>query len=70
MNVLCTFKIKIESQNSEHGCFKHIHTKIKMSTPSQEPLMSSKATNKDLKEMDVLYNQDREPKFEPGYHIE
>ena len=22
MNVLCTFKIKIESQNSEHGCIK------------------------------------------------
>ena len=32
----------------------HIHIKIKMPNPSQEPLSSSKALNEDLKEMDVL----------------
>ena len=29
--------------------------KTKMSTPSQEPPVSSKAPNEDLKEMDVLF---------------
>ena len=32
----------------------HIKIKIKMPNPSQEPPMSSKAPNEDLKEMDVL----------------
>ena len=71
VDVLCTFKIKIksqnldygcikikiESQNSDHGCIKtidHIHIKIKMPNPSQEPPASSKAPNEDLKDMDVL----------------
>ena len=47
MYVLCTFKIKAESQNLEHGC-------IMIPNPSQEPLQSSKATNQDLKEIYVL----------------
>ena len=58
MDVLCTFKIKIESQNSYHGYTKisdHIQIKIKMPNPSQEPLASSKVPNEDLKDMDVLY---------------
>ena len=36
MDVLCTFKIKIESQNSDHGCIKtsdHIQIMIQMPTP-------------------------------------
>merc|ERR1711954_38419 len=32
----------------------HIHVKIKMPNPSQEPPASSKAPNEDLKDMDVL----------------
>merc|ERR1711954_421268 len=58
MDVFCTFKIKIESQNSYHGYTKisdHIQIKIKMPNPSQEPLASSKVPNEDLKDMDVLY---------------
>ena len=36
MDVLCTFKIKIESQNSDHGCIKDQQpypNKIKMPNP-------------------------------------
>ena len=33
----------------------HIQIKIKMPNPSQEPPASSKASNEDLKDMDVLY---------------
>merc|ERR1711954_544487 len=57
MDVLCTFKIKTESQNSDHGCIKvsdHIQIKIRMPNPSQEPPASSKAPNDDFKDMDVL----------------
>merc|ERR1712112_695593 len=57
MDVLCNFKIKIESQNSEYGEPKtsdHIQINIRMPSPSQEPLASSKAPNQDLKDMDVL----------------
>ena len=39
MDVLCTFKIKIESQNLGHGCTKDQWPnpiKIKMTNPSQE----------------------------------
>ena len=32
----------------------HIEIKIKMPNPSQEPPVSSKAPNEDLKDMDVL----------------
>ena len=32
----------------------HIQIKIKMANPSQEPPVSSKAPNEDLKDMDVL----------------
>merc|ERR1711954_523775 len=57
MDFLCTFKIRIESQNLDHGVSKtsdHIQIQIKMPNPSQEPSASSKAPNKDLKDMDVL----------------
>ena len=68
MDVLCTFEIKIESQNLDLGVSSisdHIKIKIKMRTPIQEPLLSFKAQNGDLKDMDVLctFAQDREPKF-------
>ena len=48
MEVLYIFKVKIDSQNSEHGCIKtndHIRIKIKMPNPSQEPSSSSKNQN-------------------------
>ena len=57
MDVLCTFKIKIESQNLEHGFIKDqwpYPSKIKIPNPSQEPQASSKAPTQDLKDMDVL----------------
>ena len=78
MDVLYTFKIKIESQNWSLedidvlctlkliwmatiliiGVYKnsdHIWIKIKISNCSQEPPVSSKVPNEDLKDMDVLY---------------
>ena len=57
MDVLSTLEIKTESQILEHGYIKdqwHIQIKIKMPNPSQEPPASSKAPNKDSKDMDVL----------------
>ena len=57
MDVLCTFKIKIESQILEHLYIKeqwHIQIEIKMPNPSQEPPAYSKAQYQDLKDMDVL----------------
>ena len=47
----------MESQNLDYGCIKDqwlYPNKIKMPNPSQEPLASSKAPNKDLKDMDVI----------------
>ena len=52
MGILCTFKIKIDSQNLEHRCFKDqlsFPNKDQNQNPSQEPLASSKAPNEDLK---------------------
>ena len=58
IDVLCTFNIKIESQNSDYWCDRartdHIQIKIKMPNPSQEPPVSSKAHNEVLKDKDVL----------------
>ena len=57
INVLCTFKIKMESHGHIMGISKtsdHIQIKIKMPNPSQEPPAPSKAPNEDLKDMDVL----------------
>ena len=57
MDVLCTFKIKIESPNLDHWCTKdsyHIQIKIKIPNPSQEPPASSKVPNQDFKDMDIL----------------
>ena len=58
MDVLCTFKIKIESQKSANGYIKDhcpYKIKMKMSNPSQEPAPSSKAQNEGLKDMDILF---------------
>ena len=55
MHVLCTFKIKIESQNLEHGFIKDqwlYQNQDQDANPSQEPQAS---TNQDLKDIDVLY---------------
>ena len=57
IGVLCTFEIKIESKNLDQRVSKtsdHIQIKMTMSNPSQEPPVSSKAQNEDLKYMDVL----------------
>ena len=60
MNVLCTFKTKIESQNLEHGCTIVPKTsdpfsiKIMILNPSQDPLAFLKASNQDFKDMNVL----------------
>merc|ERR1711954_448753 len=57
MDVLCTFKIKLESKIWIMDISKtidHIHLKIKIPNPIQEPPASSKAPNQDLKDMDVL----------------
>ena len=58
MDVLYTFKIKIESHNWEHGYIKDqwpYQIKIKMPNPNLEPQASPKAPNEDLKDKDVLY---------------
>ena len=55
MDVLYAFKMKIESWNSEYGLTSdHVKINIRMQNPCQEPTMSSKAQNVDLKDMDVL----------------
>ena len=57
MDVLCTFKTMIESQNFDMGVSKtsdHIQIKVMMPTSCQEPPASSKAPNDDLKDIDVL----------------
>ena len=57
MDVVCTLKINIESQNLDRGFSQtsgHIQIKIKKPNPSQEPQASSKAPNDDLNDMDVL----------------
>ena len=57
INVLCTFKIKIGTQIWIMGVSKtsdHNQIKINIPIPSQQYPVSSKATNQDLKDMDVL----------------
>ena len=57
MDVLCTFKIKIENQKLEHGCIKDrwpYQNQDQDTNPSQEPTASFKAQNKDLKDLDVI----------------
>ena len=54
MDVLCTFKIKLENQNLEHGCIKDRQFNFKMPNSNQEPPASSKAPNQDLNDMDAL----------------
>ena len=59
MNVLCTFKIKIESQNLEYVCKKDqwpYPNQYQDAKPQSGPPASSKAQNEDLKDMDVLCN--------------
>ena len=57
MDVLYPFKIKIERQNLEHGCLKDQCTypsQDQYVNPKSVPSVSSKAPNKDIKDMDVL----------------
>ena len=55
MDALCTFKIRIDSQNSDHRCIKDQWPYPKLPKPSQESPASSIAPYEDLKGMDVLY---------------
>ena len=71
MDVLCTLKIKIEGQNSNHGCIKDLwlypyqnqdqDAKLQSGTSSdlQSPKWRLKGHGCSL----LLQNQDREPKF-------
>ena len=57
MDVLCTLKIKLYSQNSDHGCGKDQRpypNKFKVPSPTQEPSAFSKAQNEDFQDLDVL----------------
>ena len=57
MDVLYTFETKIESQNIEYWCFKDqwpYKNQDHDPNPSQEPLAPTKATNQDVKDMDVI----------------
>ena len=57
MDGLCTFKIEIESHNLDHGYIKDQWAYLNQNQnakPQQEPPASFKATNEDLKDMDVL----------------
>ena len=57
MDVLCTFKIKIEAKIWIMAVSKTsdlIKNKIKMPNPSQEPSASSKDPNQELKDMEIL----------------
>ena len=54
MDVLCSFKMEIESQNLDHGYIKDqwpYPNQDQDATPSQEPPASSKAPNQDLKDV-------------------
>ena len=58
MDVLCTLKIKMESQKLEHGCItyqRQYPIQDQEAKPqSQDPPASSKDANQNLKNMDVL----------------
>ena len=57
MDVLCTFKIKIENKDLKYGCIKDqwpFSNQDKMTNPSHQPPAPTKAQNQDLKDMDVL----------------
>ena len=57
MDFLCTFKIKIESQTSDHGCIKDsddIQIMIKIPNPCKDPPVFSKVQNQGLKGVDFL----------------
>ena len=58
IDVLCSFKVKIEVQESEYvgikDCSDHIKINFKMPNPSQKPPALSKAPNQDIEDMDVL----------------
>ena len=56
MDVLCTFKIKIESPNSDHGRIKDQWTfpnQDQDANPSQEQLAAFKSPNQDFKDVEI-----------------
>ena len=69
MDVLCTFKIKIESQNSEYGCTKdqwpypNQYQDAKPLSGTSSILQSPKSWLKGYGCSEHLQNQGREPKF-------
>ena len=58
MDVLCTFKNKIETQNLDHGCFKDHHWPYPNIFHDSKPQLETSSIllspNQDLKDMDVL----------------
>ena len=57
MDVLCTLKIKIESQNLENSSIQksgHIQIKVNISNSSQKPPLASQYQSKDLKDLYFL----------------
>ena len=57
MDVLCTFKVMMESHRYIMGISKtsdDVQIKIKMTNPGQKLPASSKSPNEDIKDMDVL----------------
>ena len=68
MDILCTFKIKIESQIGNRCISKtndKIQINIKVQSYSKKPPASFKAPNQDLNDMDILgtFKIKMEPKF-------
>ena len=58
MDVLCTFTIKIESQNSDHGCIKDQWTypnHDQDAQPQSETSSVLQSQNEALKNIDVLF---------------
>ena len=56
IDVLCTFKIKVKSQNLDHGCIKEqwpYPNEDKDAKPKHEPPAFFRYPNQDLKDMDI-----------------
>ena len=62
MDVLCTFKIKMESQNLDHGCISD-HIYIYIQSGASSSLQSPKSGLKGHVCSLHLQNPDRDPKF-------
>ena len=71
IDVLCTIKIKTESRNLDQECIIDqwpYQNKDQDAKPSQEPPVSSKAPNEDLKDIDVLRTFKIKIESKKSYH--